>query len=96
MTERERFQANEVFWKLYQANGGRCEVCGCRLTPDNNAQLAHRIPKGQVKKYSKKIIHHPLNLAIVCSIKCNSAVLVNSAEEFNLVQKITLELQEVY
>ena len=44
-----------------------------------NLQLAHKIPatKGYLKRYGKEVIHHPLNLATVCSLKCNDAVLLD-------------------
>ena len=42
-------------------------------------QLAHICPatKSYLKKYGKEVIHHPLNLATVCSLKCNDAVLLD-------------------
>jgi hypothetical protein len=53
----------------------RCEVCG-KPTPWGRGQLAHRIPqrKRNLKKYGKRIIHHPRNLAWTCSLECNAAV----------------------
>lgn len=52
--------------------GKKCEFCDTILTI-GNLQLGHRIPqtKGNLKKYGKAIIHHPLNLAGTCSLRCN-------------------------
>ena len=78
MTERERFVYQENRIRLMVERGCKCEVCGKPLHL-GNLQLAHRIPKskGYLKKYGKEVIHHPLNLATVCSLKCNGAVLLD-------------------
>jgi len=63
----------------------------------SNCQIAHRIPqtKRNLKVYGKAILHHPLNLATVCSLKCNSAVLLSPAthplEANELIRKIKNE-----
>lgn len=64
---------------LYYANHGACEVCG-KLTNFNGGQLAHRIAKSKwaLKKYESDIIDSRGNLAFVCSLKCNSAVLITA------------------
>jgi 5-methylcytosine-specific restriction endonuclease McrA len=78
MTERERFEYQENRIRLMIERGCVCEVCGKPLHL-GNLQLAHRIPKAKryLKKYGKEVIHHPLNLATVCSLKCNDAVLLD-------------------
>ncbi|MCL2793603.1 MAG: hypothetical protein FWD87_11005 [Spirochaetaceae bacterium] len=74
-----------------------CFVCGNHL--GQAAQWAHRIPqtKANIKKWSKKVIHHKLNMRLVCSIKCNSAVALNPAanpvEATELVKKIREDLE---
>lgn len=54
--------------------GGRCTVCG-KLLDYSTAQGAHRIANTQAnrRKWGAFIIDHPLNVAMVCSLKCNDA-----------------------
>jgi hypothetical protein len=91
MTDRERLDAWEQKLALIEQAGGVCEVCGASLT---HPQIAHRIPKFKryLKKWGKEVIHHPFNLAIVCSLRCNSAVLLDPAtrpiEAEQLIQRI--------
>lgn len=91
MTDRERLDAWEQKLALIERAGGVCEVCGASLT---HPQIAHRIPKFKryLKKWGKEVIHHPFNLAIVCSLRCNSAVLLDPAtrpiEAEQLIQRI--------
>ena len=75
MTNREKFEAEEKKKRIYYKNLGRCEVCQLSI-PIGLAQLAHRIPKSKMnlKKYGKEVIHSYQNLALVCSLKCNSKV----------------------
>ena len=75
MNAREKLEANEKKIQIYNARNGTCEVCG-KIIPQSEAQLAHRIPKTKMylKKYGKEIIHHRLNLALVCGLECNSKV----------------------
>ena len=78
MTTRE--QVTETKLRLLNRRGSRCEVCGKPVTLES-CQLAHRIPKTKrnLKTYGAKVIHHDLNLAVVCSLRCNSAALCNIA-----------------
>lgn len=78
MTTRE--QVMETKLRLLNGRGSRCEVCGKPVTLES-CQLAHRVPKTKhnLKTYGKRIIHHDINLAVVCSLRCNSAVLCNIA-----------------
>ena len=79
--------------RLMIDRGCKCEVCGKPLHL-GNLQLAHICPatKDYLKKYGKDVIHHPLNLATVCSLKCNDAVLLDPKthpiEAQELVRKI--------
>lgn len=54
--------------------GGRCAICGKPLNTAN-AQGAHRIANTQAnrRKWGALVIDHPLNVAMVCSLKCNDA-----------------------
>jgi len=68
--------------KIYMLakQGGRCEKCHQPLAL-SDCQLAHRIPqtKYNLKTYGKNVMHHEYNLAAVCSLGCNSAVLLSPA-----------------
>ena len=65
---------------LLAKNGGQCEVCHQPLAL-SDCQLAHRIPqtKYNLRAYGKNVMHHEYNLAAVCSLGCNSAVLLSPA-----------------
>ena len=82
--------------RLYARSQGFCESCGKPLT--EGFQLAHIIPqtKHNLKEYGKEVIHHDLNLKVVCSLKCNSKVLKNLAthpvEGQELIAKIKKEI----
>jgi hypothetical protein len=94
MTERERLDYQENRIRLMVERGCKCEVCGKPLHL-GNLQLAHRIAstKGYLKQYGNNVIHHPLNLATVCSLKCNDAVLLDPKthpiEAQALIEKIS-------
>ncbi len=87
----------EVKTKKLREQEGRCEVCG-KLMMFDECHLAHRIPqsKHNLKTYGKEVIHHELNLACVCSLRCNSRVLRNLAthpiEGKELIERIRKEL----
>lgn len=78
--------------------GGRCENCHRPLAL-SDCQLAHRIPqtKCNLKTYGQKVLHHEYNLAAVCSLQCNSAVLMSPAthpiEAAELITKIQMSLE---
>ena len=78
--------------------GGVCEVCGKTLTA-STWQGAHRIAntKPNRAKWGDFIIDHPLNIAIVCSLKCNHVCNIgyNPGECLRLVKRIVeKELQK--
>jgi hypothetical protein len=83
---------------LLAKNGGQCEVCHQPLAL-SDCQLAHRIPqtKCNLKTYGQKVLHHEYNLAAVCSLQCNSAVLMSPAthpiEAAELITKIQMSLE---
>ena len=87
---------NEQRARLYMRSQGFCEACGKPLI--EGFQLAHVIPqtKHNLKQYGKAVIHHDLNLKVVCSLKCNAAVLRNLAthpvEGQELIAKIKKEV----
>jgi len=84
---------------LLAKNGGRCEVCHQPLAL-SDCQLAHRIPqtKYNLKTYGKTVLHHEYNLAAVCSLGCNSAVLLSPAthpiEAKALIGRIKKNIEE--
>ena len=93
MTNKQKLEAIEMKELLIVECGSRCQVCG-ELVNSQTAQLAHRIPKTKfyLKKYGDKVINSPLNLVVVCGLKCNAAVLCNPAtrpiEAEELIEKI--------
>jgi len=96
MTERERFIYQENRMRLMIERGCKCEVCGKPLHL-GNLQLAHRLPstKGYLKMYGKEVIHNPLNLATVCSLKCNDAVLTDPKTHPIEAQELIEKINEV-
>jgi hypothetical protein len=68
---------------IYNAQGGRCAECGKRLA-FSSFQLAHRIPQRKwcIRKWGKTVIHHPLNMAAVCSLRCNAAIQINPDSQY--------------
>lgn len=96
MNERENMEANEQREQIFRDNYYLCEVCGKPINQYGQAQLAHRISQGSmnVRKYGKSVIHHRLNLAAVCCLKCNDAVNIGyrTAEAEELADKIRDEL----
>ncbi|MCP4986020.1 MAG: HNH endonuclease [Colwellia sp.] len=96
MTNLEKLEANERKQQLIEDLNYTCQVCNKQFTGDK-LQLAHRIPKGQVKYHSKEIIHHRFNMILTCS-DCNSSVLKNKGarpkEVEALIEKIKQDLGE--
>ncbi len=80
---------------VYNREGGRCENCDVRV-PWFSAQLAHRIPQSRamLRKYGRAVIHHPLNLALACSLECNDGLSISNHPEAErlLVIRIKAEL----
>ena len=82
--------------RLYARSQGFCEACGKPLY--EGFQLAHIIPrtKHNLREYGNEVIHHDLKLKVVCSLKCNAAVLKNLAthpvEGRELIAKIKKEI----
>ncbi|RLG44985.1 MAG: hypothetical protein DRN81_03110 [Thermoproteota archaeon] len=91
MTERESFKLYEMKKHIAAREQYKCFICG-KPTPLGFGQLAHRIGQGKVniKKYGKKVIHHPKNLRWVDSLRCNQKVSIDSRplEVLELVERI--------
>ena len=91
----EKLKAEEQKFSILNQQHGICGVCGI---PMLRPQIAHRIPKTKynLKTYGKEVIHHRFNLVAVCSLKCNSDVLLSPAthpiEAKALIDKIKREL----
>lgn len=79
---------------VYRRDRGRCSHCGKPVPWPG--QLAHRISqsKAMLRKYGKEVIHHPLNLKLVCSLHCNDLVSISNhpVAEKELVERIRHEL----
>jgi len=98
MTDREKEDIREMRLEIFRQRGWICEVCGKHLLDQGSTpQLAHKIPKTKYNlvMYGKEIIHHRLNLVAVCSLKCNSSVLIgsNTLPALELIEKIKEELK---
>lgn len=95
MTERERLEIADTKIRKCQEQSFKCGVCGELITP-YTCQLAHRIPKTKynLKTYGKEIIHHDLNLVAVCSLKCNSSVLLDPSTHPIEAKKLIEEIKE--
>lgn len=82
---------------LYERAKGLCENCG-KPVMFSNMQTGHKIPqhKRYIEMYGEEVIHHPLNLAMVCSLKCNDAVLLDPKthpiEAKELIERIKEDL----
>ena len=91
MTERERDEYQERRLEVLQRDGWRCVVCSRPAT-----QLAHRIPQSRMylRMYGPEVVHHPHNVASVCGLRCNAAVLIGNrpTEVFALVERIRAEI----
>ena len=87
MTEAEEWQRKMAL----AVSGGICEVCGKTLT-SSTWQGAHRIANTKMNraKWGNWIIDHPLNIAIVCSLKCNQVCNIGYDEGacLELIEKI--------
>jgi hypothetical protein len=77
--------------ELFERDDWTCCVCG-RPINLGTPQLAHRIGQRKqfIKLYGREVIHHPLNLASVCSLECNAVVDISNrpAEVARLVDEI--------
>lgn len=73
---------------------GKCAVCGKLLTTE--MQLAHKIPQRKwcLREWGAEVIHHPRNMALVCSLECNARVQMNP-ESLGAAQLAASILQEL-
>ena len=99
MNARAKLEATDRREELFAAAGYRCVVCGRPLRRAGTAQLAHRVPKtvANLRRYGARIIHHPRNLAPVCDLTCNAAVLIgnNPRARDALIEEIRDLLDEI-
>lgn len=95
----EQERAEELKRKIIQDQDGFCAnpECDNQLDFYGPPQLAHRVAKSKanLKKYGAKVIHHRLNLAAVCCLNCNSAMLINpdSLPGHKLIMIIRAEIE---
>lgn len=88
----------QVRWDLWKSQGRRCAHCGASLELVRT-ELAHRIPqtKGNLRKYGPEIIHHKMNMALVClrSDRCNSGMDIRNhpMEIAELVDRINRDIE---
>jgi hypothetical protein len=88
----------ETKLRKYTEQDGNCGHCGNELERPYDAELAHRIPqtKLNLKKFGKKVIHHDINLVLVCSKRCNSGVLIDNkpVRKAQVISQIQESLKE--
>ena len=96
MTPRQSLEASELREQIFRDADYRCEVCGKSVYAYGTPQLAHRIAqtKSNIKRYGIQVIHNRLNLAPVCSLKCNDKCNIGNRPEQvkELVEKINAVL----
>ncbi len=96
MTELEKYELNQE--KIRHLVQNRyCPVCKKNMLEEYcQPQWAHRIPqtKMNLKKYGAEVIHHIKNRVLVCSLKCNSAVLLSPATHPIEAEELVREIQE--
>jgi len=96
MTPRQSLEASEQKEQIFRDADYRCEVCGKSVYAYGTPQLAHRIAqtKSNIKRYGIQVIHNQLNLAPVCSLRCNDKCNIGNRPEQvkELVRKINAVL----
>lgn len=94
-SERDRFEREEKWWRVFRRDRGVCQHCG-RPAAEGKPQLAHVIAKtGPMRKrYGDAIIDHDRNVVLTCSLRCNGAVQItnNPVECGELVERIMMEV----
>jgi len=82
--------------RIFNRDHWTCKHCGKPLRA-GVPQLAHLIPqrKNNLKKWGKKIIHHPDNFLSACSLECNNALQVNAPmEQEIIVERIKSRIEQ--
>jgi len=66
-------------FQKYIKQCGRCPVCGDTHAFDYPWQLAHKIPQRKwcIAYWGPAVIHHPDNMVLVDSLKCNQKAQIN-------------------
>lgn len=87
----------ETYAYVYNRDHGECRECDRPLSWFDG-ELAHKIPQSDamLRKYGKKIIHHQMNMDLVCrgSSTCNDARSISAhyEQERELVAAIRADL----
>lgn len=92
MRARDKFNANQLRDDLFAAANLECIVCGEYLGQHGVPQLAHRVAKtkARIENYGAEVIHSPLNMVPVCSLRCNDLVNIGNrpTETRGLIERI--------
>lgn len=80
--ERKTDAIYETKLAILERTAGYCENCGS----NPGFQLAHVIPqtKANLAKYGAEVIHHHMNLRLVCSLECNAAVALGKSQTIEM------------
>lgn len=78
-----------------------CAVCGKSIKAYNTPQYAHKLSNSKKNraKYGAFIVDHTLNGEYVCSLKCNSALLIDNKPRailMLLADIVTYEIKKFY
>lgn len=70
--ERKHLEIEDTKRAVYLRDRGLCQACRKQIGPAGHC--GHVIPQSQIDRFGEGIIHHPLNMKWVCSLRCNHAV----------------------
>ncbi len=72
MTDRQKLKIEDTKKAVYLRDGGTCQNCRKQIGPAGHC--GHIIPQSQIARFGDEVVHHPLNMKWVCSLRCNHAV----------------------
>lgn len=92
------YKIEQTRLQIFKRDRWRCVVCKEHINIHNSPQLAHKIPakKHYIAKYTKEVIHHPLNMGSTCCLAHNAKLDINghTARIDKLVEEIRLDIEK--
>ena len=75
--ERRSVQIEKTRALVYERDAGICQNCGSSVMWPG--QLAHILSQSEmnIARYGAQVIHHSENMALVCCLECNDAMLID-------------------